>query len=102
MLEARAGEGLGARIDEQLGDAHVASNGKPCPQAGGDSLPESQEARLPSLSHHADIDIACTERCIADSQSDQFGYPKTAGECQVKHGAITVIRWTYELKPRHR
>src|SRR5205809_992779 len=88
MLEARASEWLGASIDEQFRDAHVASNRKPCSQAGCDTLPESKDALLPAFSHHADIDIACTECCITDFHSDQFGYPKTAGECQVKHGAI--------------
>ena len=70
MLEAGAGEGLGARIDEQFRDTHVASNRKPCTEAGRDTLPESKEALLPPFSHHADIDIARTERRITDFQSD--------------------------------
>src|ERR671922_2598472 len=88
MLEARAGEGLGARIDEQFWDTCVASNRKPCPEAGCDTLPESKDALFPPFAHHTDIDIGCTECCITDFQSDQFGYTKTAGERQVKHGAI--------------
>jgi len=87
MLEARAGEGLGARIDEQFGNAHVASNRKPCSQAGGNSFPESKDALLPAFSHYADINIACTKRSITDSQSDQFRYPKTEEGQRMLHVA---------------
>lgn len=58
VLEARAGEGLGARIDEQFGHAEVASNREPCAQAACNRLPESKDALLPPFSHHADINIA--------------------------------------------
>src|SRR5216117_2907507 len=88
MLEARAGEGLGARIDEEFGHVHVASNRKPCSQAACNSFPESKDALFPSFSHHEDIDIARPKRRIAEFESDEFGNPKTAGERQVKHGAI--------------
>jgi len=88
MLEARAGEGLCARIEEQFRDAHVASNRKPCSQAGCNSFPESKDPLFPAFSHHSDINIARAKGGIPDFESDQFGNPKTASERQVKHGAI--------------
>src|SRR6266545_4716093 len=88
MLKSRAGEVLRARIDEQFRDAHVASNREPRSQAGGNSFPEGKDALLPSFSHHTDIHVARTKRCIADFESDQFGNAKSASERQVKHGAV--------------
>jgi hypothetical protein len=58
MLKARACKGLGARIEEQLRNARVASNGKPRSQAACNSFPEGKDALLPPFSHHMDIDIA--------------------------------------------
>ena len=71
MLEARACKGLGTRIEEQFGNARVASNGKPPPQKDCHSYAQSSTQR--------DMNAIRRNRCLLEMErnSRHITFPGT-------------------------
>ncbi|EIZ79387.1 hypothetical protein WSK_2031 [Novosphingobium sp. Rr 2-17] len=87
IFESRAGHRPARAVQEQRGVATDGPNGDPGANGGYRLLPKWQHAFSPAFAHDMNAGRGPPVE-LPYIEADKFGNAQSAGECQMKHGAI--------------